>query len=69
MTTAAYEDYLRQKEWECFLRGMVREYAHIHSMSIDERGQSVRWLMPGHDIHNNPGGLSDPSGVPVDYLD
>ena len=68
MTIAAYENYLSQKEWECFLRGMVREYAHSHPMSISERDHLMRWLMTGHGIHENPNGLSSPSGEPVDYL-
>ena len=69
MTTATYEDFLSNKEWECFLRGMIHEYARFHPMSIDERQQILRWVLLGNDIHNNPKGWKDDSGKPIDYLD
>ena len=69
MTIAAYEDYLSNKEWECFLRGMIREYARFHPMSIDERQELLRWALLGNDIHRNPYGWTDVSGEPMDYLD
>lgn len=69
MTIAAYEDYLSNKEWECFLRGMIREYARFHPMSIVERQELLRWALLGNDIHRNPNGWTADSGEPMDYLD
>ena len=56
MTIAAYEDFLSNKEWECFLRGVIHEYTKSHAMSIDERQQLLRWALLGNDIHSNPNG-------------
>ena len=69
MTVAAYEDFLSKKEWECFQRGIIREYARFHPMSIDERQQVLRWALLGNDIHSNPNGWTDDSGEQVDYLE
>jgi hypothetical protein len=69
MTIATYEDYLSKKEWECFQRGIIREYSRFHPMSIDERQQVLRWALLGHDIHSNPNGWTDDSGEQVDYLE
>ncbi len=69
MTMTVYEDYLSSKEWECFLRGRLQEYAQLHPMSIDERQQLLRWALLGNDIHSNPNGWTAVSGEPMDYLD
>ena len=68
MTIAAYEDFLSKKEWECFQRGIIQEYARFHPMSIDERQHVLRWALLGNDIHSNPNGWIDDSGQPMDYL-
>jgi hypothetical protein len=68
MTVAAYEDFLSKKEWECFQRGIIREYTRFHPMSIDERQKVLRWALSGNDIHSNPNGWTDDSGQPMDYL-
>ena len=69
MTPAVYEDYLSSKEWECFLRGVIKEYARSHPMSIDERNQLLQWALLGNDIHSNPEGCLNDSGESMDYLD
>ena len=68
MTMADYEDFLSKKEWECFQRGIIWEYARFHPMNTDERQNVLRWALPGNDIHSNPNGWTDDSGQPMDYL-
>ena len=62
------KDFLSKKEWECFQRGIIWEYARFHPMNIDERQNVLRWALLGNDIHSNPNGWTDDSGQPMDYL-
>lgn len=69
MTTTAYEEYISQKEWECYNRGKISEYARHHPISPMERTLLLKWLMSGHSIGSNPWDLADQAGRPLDYIE
>ena len=69
MTTAVYEEYLSQKEWESYNRGRISEYARHHRISLKERALLLQWLLTEHSIDSNPESLVDQAGRPMDYIE
>lgn len=62
------EEYLREKEWECYLRGKISEYAYHTPLTASEYRGLLDWMLEGHCLHTNPFGLTNAEGKPMDYI-
>ena len=62
------EEYLREKEWECYLRGKISEYAYHTPVIALEYRRLLDRMFKGHCLHMNLFGLTNAEGKPMDYI-